>query len=260
VSYFSKKVEQRRSRYLSCRTRGPRFVLLVPRELRPLVVRFAFIRVNCCCCSQLSVDWSDDGLLGVGAYGDVRSASQRGLQCVVKLMRVDDESLRRDVTEAMLHEARALHQVNHPCVVRLLRVVTDVEATDSRGRPVSPCIVMEHVANSAPLSAVLRPLMVTNPARLAIATRLRARLQATPVAARVHVLAQVARAVAAVHEAGLTHGDLKCDNVLVQCELGEWQTRLLDFGLSRREGEGRGGTRAYMAPELLHSDDADADG
>jgi serine/threonine protein kinase len=217
---------------------------------------------SCCVAylSQLSVDWSDDGLLGVGAYGDVRAASLRGLKCVVKLMRVGDESMRSDVTEAMLHEARALHLVNHPFVVRLLRVVTDADATDSRGRPVSPCIVMEHVVNSVPLSAVLRPSTVTSPALSTIATRLRARLQATPVAARMHVLAQVARAVAAVHEAGLTHGDLKCDNVVVQCENGEWQSRLLDFGLSRREGEGRGGTRAYMAPELLHGDDADGDG
>jgi serine/threonine protein kinase len=194
----------------------------------------------------------------VGASGDVRAASLRGLKCAVKLMRVGDESQRGDVTEAMVQEAYALQRASHPCVIRLLRIVTDADATDSQGRVVSPCIVMEHLGNSVPLSGVLRPSTLTNPVLAAIAARLRTKLQAT-VAARVHVLAQVARAVAAVHEMGLTHGDLKCANVLVQCEYGEWQTRLLDFGLSKHQGEGRGGTHAYMAPELLRGD-VDAEG
>ncbi len=210
----------------------------------------------CAVSVQLTVDWSVEGLLGSGGFGDVRAATTRGGRCVVKLVRVEDEMLRGDATEAMLQEAHALQQVHYPGVIRLLGVVTDPTLTDSRGRLVSPCIIMEHVRNSVPLSGVLRPASVANPVLAALTMPLRAMLQSS-VAARVHVLAQIARAVAAVHDTGLTHGDLKCSNVLVLYEHGEWQVRLLDFGLSRCEGVGRGGTPAYMAPELLrsHTDD-----
>jgi len=63
----------------------------------------------------------------------------------------------------------------------------------------------------------------------------------------------IAAAVAAAHAAGLVHGDLKADNVVIAGEPG--RAKLLDFGLSVPDEQiGQGelwGTPAAMAPELL---------
>jgi predicted Ser/Thr protein kinase len=65
------------------------------------------------------------------------------------------------------------------------------------------------------------------------------------------VMAGVARGLAAVHAAGIVHGDVKPDNVLVDGV----RVLVTDFGLSVRDGttDGRSvaGTPGYMAPEQL---------
>ena len=64
---------------------------------------------------------------------------------------------------------------------------------------------------------------------------------------------QVARALDALHEAGIVHGDIKPSNVLVHREDHAY---LVDFGVARRSeyadartNELVGGTPAYAAPE-----------
>ncbi|MBX3158649.1 MAG: protein kinase, partial [Deltaproteobacteria bacterium] len=66
----------------------------------------------------------------------------------------------------------------------------------------------------------------------------------------------VARAVAAVHAAGVVHGDLKPDNLVVDGERA-W---LLDFGSARVDGAAApvGAGVAYMAPELWRGGGASA--
>ena len=71
-----------------------------------------------------------------------------------------------------------------------------------------------------------------------------------------HIVSEVLRGLAAVHDAGIVHRDLKADNIfLVNDEDGPFP-KLLDFGLSRRVGRGdmtaEGlilGTPDYMSPE-----------
>lgn len=62
---------------------------------------------------------------------------------------------------------------------------------------------------------------------------------------------ELCRAVAAVHEAGLVHGDIKCDNVMRECG---GRIVLVDFGLTEHRSLGgetkdTRGTPLYMAPE-----------
>ena len=69
----------------------------------------------------------------------------------------------------------------------------------------------------------------------------------------VSLVSQVARALDALHEAGIVHGDVKPSNVLVHREDHAY---LVDFGVARRSafadpttGELLGGTPAFAAPE-----------
>lgn len=76
--------------------------------------------------------------------------------------------------------------------------------------------------------------------------------------ARFNALArQLTSAVAAVHHAGIVHGDIKSGNVLISPGFVDDRVTLIDFGLAHRTtpsfeiDRGISGTPGYMAPELL---------
>jgi tetratricopeptide (TPR) repeat protein len=73
---------------------------------------------------------------------------------------------------------------------------------------------------------------------------------------KVDILIQMFEALDYLHRRGVIHSDLKPSNVLMSRTSGqEYRVRVLDFGLSLREGESdpieAGGTLNYMAPEVL---------
>jgi serine/threonine-protein kinase PknK len=67
------------------------------------------------------------------------------------------------------------------------------------------------------------------------------------------VARDVGRALAELHAAGLAHGDVKPQNVLVESRADGTRARLVDLGLSGSANEAlpRGGTRRYLAPEVM---------
>ena len=74
------------------------------------------------------------------------------------------------------------------------------------------------------------------------------------------LLAQVAEALDAAHEAGIVHGDVKPQNVLLEDAETAYLT---DFGLTRELGRTRAtasvavmGTVAYLSPEVIHGERA----
>ena len=121
------------------------------------------------------------------------------------------------LNEAPGAELRALTRVQHPAVVGVL------------GGGAHPLhhIVMEFVPGR-PLTHFLR----SGPA---------------PESVALGVVSVLADALASIHQAQLTHGDVKPDNVLVE-SIREPRLMLVDFGLS---GTQRGGTLTYAAPERL---------
>lgn len=161
------------------------------------------------------------------AFGEIRALK------VVAAKLCDDEGfLKRFRTEAVV-----TRRLQHPNAVR----VDDLDVTED-GRPF---IVMEHVEGRN-LREVIREEGAFDVARAAAIGR------------------QVASALAAAHALGITHRDIKPDNILLTVGPdGQAQAKVLDFGIAKvREGSfdvGPGytptetgmvvGTPQYVSPE-----------
>jgi serine/threonine protein kinase len=134
--------------------------------------------------------------------------------------------------DALVAEARLLAQLDHPNLVR----VHDLGFHEN-----CPYVVLDYVPGRS-LREVVRdqPLSAERAAE---------------------IVAKVARALAVVHARGITHGDLKPANILID-ENGE--PRLIDFGIARErsawsandETSEIAGTLLYMAPEQARGESA----
>ena len=181
-------------------------------------------------------------MLGSGGMGFVYIAEQKGLrrQVAVKMLYAertrDPASLRR-----FAREAQALANLDHPALVRVL----------DHGEGTLPYIAMELVLGE-PLDEVLD------------------RQGTLTVAQTVALGRQLAEALHAAHERGITHRDLKPSNVHLSRRNGALQVRVLDFGLALMGTDVAGasttrltrvglvaGTPEYMAPEQVRGQDLD---
>lgn len=172
-------------------------------------------------------------ILGVGGMGIVYAAIQTSIQrtVAIKLPRpelVEDPEVRAQFETEAMTGARIHHR----------NVVGVVDYGAHAG---APFLVMEHV---------------TGP-RLGEAVCDRGRL---PLALAANLVHQVLAGLASVHAEGIVHGDVKCDNILVESlRDGSSIPRLMDFGLARFAA-GKwiapadrvvAGTPDYLAPELV---------
>jgi serine/threonine-protein kinase len=184
---------------------------------------------------------------GAGGMGDVYKARDTRLDRVVaiKILRPRDGI---DVSRDVLEEARAVARLNHPNIASLHDVV-DQTVVDDVGQP--PFLVMEYV-DGRPLSELVKegPFDVDRALEIGI---------------------QLASALAAAHQGGIIHRDVKPANVIVT---GAGVVKLLDLGIARvvsidagattrtsldvKTGPEWSGSPAYMAPEQLMGQPADA--
>jgi hypothetical protein len=190
--------------------------------------------------------------LGRGGMGEVWRARDPALRrdVAVKVLRHEggeggDKTLRDDFVRRFVREARAAASLKHPNVVAIHDVGVDEE----------PYIVMEWV-EGASLRGFIGDASV-------------------PVAQRIEWLVEIARALAAAHQMGLVHRDVKPDNVMIT---KDGHAKVLDFGIAKAVGatddapvsredapksfetqQGRVvGTPKYMAPEQLRGEAIDA--
>ena len=141
-----------------------------------------------------------------------------------------------------LREAEALRRLAHPNVVHFFSLLDDGSEL---------AIVMELVQGE-PLSAII--------AR-GVASRPTPGSPCLPFALAWHYFAQLLGALAAVHQLGILHRDVKPANVLVR---SDGVVKLTDFGIARIPAEGGAatggiapGTGAYMSPEAVQGKDLD---
>lgn len=185
------------------------------------------------------------GRLGAGGMGEVWRAhdTQLGRDVALKVLPADrftDENARA----RLLREARTASRLNHP------HICTIHEVGESDGQTY---IAMELVEGRT-LSALLQERALTTAEILRIGQ-------------------QVADAVAHAHQHGVVHRDLKSANIILT---PEGRAKVLDFGLAKRmiaeladdaptetmdsltAPGALVGTPAYMAPEQLRGQAADA--
>jgi serine/threonine protein kinase len=174
-------------------------------------------------------------LIGSGATSEVYAAAREGdagtaLRYAVKVVRPGADV--REVLERFAREQAIVARIAHPGVVP---VVASGMTDDARPWFAMPLVEGEPVTVAADRAAL-------------------------SLAARVQLLVQVLEVVAAAHDAGVVHRDLKPGNILVEEHGGVLAPRLIDFGIARALGGAsssltpndhvhRLGTPDYMSPE-----------
>lgn len=182
-------------------------------------------------------------LLGMGGMGDVYCAvdTRLGREVAIKLLptafSTDQDRMRR-----FEQEARAAGMLNHPNVL----TIYDIGAHDG-----APYIVSELLTGETLRERVRTPLMLRRLVDYAL---------------------QIARGLAAAHDAGIVHRDLKPENIFVT---KDGRVKILDFGLAKLKRTPAGnnskistqllitapgmvmGTVGYMSPEQVRGDEVD---
>ncbi|MFI9379756.1 protein kinase [Kutzneria sp. NPDC052558] len=170
--------------------------------------------------------------IGRGAMGAVWRARDERLDREVALKLVvvrglaPDDASEREAVERARREGRITARLQHPNAIS----VHDVVEHDGR-----PCLVMEYLPSRS-LSEVVESGGVLAPTEVAT------------------VGFQVASALAAAHELGIVHRDVKPDNILLA---EDGTAKITDFGIARAPDDGAvtavgilAGTPAYLAPEV----------
>jgi predicted Ser/Thr protein kinase len=173
------------------------------------------------------------GLLGRGGMGEVYRATDLMLaQSVALKFLPEDAATNERLLERFHSEARIARQVSHPNVCR----VYDIGEADSH-----PFISMEYI-DGEDLAGLLQ------------------RIGRLPSDKALEITRKLCAGLAAAHERGVIHRDLKPQNIMLN-KRGE--VVIMDFGLAAvadaLEGpEARNGTPGYMSPKQLRGDSVTA--
>ncbi len=169
-----------------------------------------------------------EAFLGRGAFGTVVRAFDDKLHRLVAIKLLSqDFGPETSAYARFLREARAAANVRHDNVVQIYAV----EETPR------PYIVLEYIPGESLQDRLDRDGKL-------------------PVADVLAIGAQVARGLAAAHECGIVHRDIKPCNILLETVGGGTRAKIADFGLALSKAEARltqsgmvAGTPMFMAPE-----------
>jgi TPR repeat protein len=189
----------------------------------------------------------------MGRLGGYRVLGVLGKGGMGVVFRAEDADLRRRVALKVMRPDVALNAQHRERFLREARAVASVESDHV-------CPVYQ-VGEASGVPFIAMPLLRGE----SLESRLR-REGALPVGEAVRLGREMALGLAAAHEGGLIHRDVKPANVwLEEAASGAARVRLLDFGLARGESDGRltrtgevMGTPAYMSPEQARGHKVDA--
>jgi serine/threonine-protein kinase len=184
---------------------------LVPAERTPL------LGVGATVCDRYELR----AVVGRGAQGTVFRAWDRATRDEVALKLLHGGEARHEL-DALAHELRCARASDHPNVCRMHDIVVHGD------------------------HAFLVMQLATGPLEVA-----RSAVRARPLSARLSDARDIATGLAAIHGAGLLHGDLKPGNIL---RMPDGRLAVSDFGLARRLDATittrAAGTPGYIAPEV----------
>ncbi len=174
-----------------------------------------------------------EAVLGTGGFGTVYRAVDQASGTTVALKAMDPgKASDPGLLKRFLRGAIAAAQIEHPGVVRILRVGRDETAG-------LHCMAMEFVDGES------------------LEVRL-ARDGPRPWREAVDLILQAAEGLSAAHARDVIHRDVKPDNLLIG---RDGRVRLTDMGLARVVGSGQTtkvmGTPHFMAPEQFEGKDMD---
>jgi serine/threonine protein kinase len=169
--------------------------------------------------------------LGEGGMGEVFLAEDARLDRTVALKFLPPGMAQApDIKARFIQEAKAASALKHPNVC----TIHDIQEHEGR-----MFIVMEHVEGTT---------LAEKKGQLSIKKA-------------VDIAAQVADGLAAAHEKGIVHRDIKAENIMLR---DDGLAQIMDFGLAKLRGVSRltkegstVGTTAYMSPEALQGHDTD---
>lgn len=156
--------------------------------------------------------WELEKLLGEGAMGQVFLARHTllGRQAAIKVLR-PEQYQREDLIQRFFQEARSVNQINHEHIVEISDFGQELGPD---GHPVAVYFVMELLQGQT-----LSERIAKGPMKLERA---------------LHVIKQLASALAAAHRLGVVHRDVKTDNVFLISRHGDTEyVKVLDFGVAK---------------------------
>lgn len=156
--------------------------------------------------------WQLEKLLGEGAMGQVFLARHAllGRQAAIKVLR-PEQYQREDLIQRFFQEARSVNQINHEHIVEISDFGQEMGPD---GHPVAVYFVMELLQGQTLTERLARaPLKIER---------------------AIHVIKQLASALAAAHRLGVVHRDVKTDNVFLITRSGDSEyVKVLDFGVAK---------------------------
>lgn len=172
--------------------------------------------------------------LGAGAFGEVYKLLDRKLSPYAVKYIKGNSMLAQENDQVTDNEISIMKKVRHVCIIQTI----DIMKVDMGGA----CLILEYMEGGDLLNRI-----VSSPHRRLTEEQSR------------FVFFQVTEAVRYLHSKGITHRDIKPDNVLLKDTDEYTLVKLTDFGLSKIITEGTVmksliGTPNFVAPEILRSE------